>query len=309
MRSAYLKMTVATVLLGSYLIASKIILREVPVFTATFVRLLSAAVVLFLIVAMTSPVMPRVGRRDGAILFAQALLGVFLFSIFAMYGVRLTGGIESGVIMSTVPIAMGLIALVFFKEKLTPARGFGILLAVGGASSINLMSAEGANGSVGSDVVLGSLLLLGAVMCEAVFLTFGKFLSQPIAPAKLSLILAVLGALMTAVPAAIELRNMGGIGSSIGNISWQMWALMIYTGVAINGLAVVLMYDAMDHVDTMVASAFTALTPVSGTILAVLFLKEELHLYHTVGIILVVAGVFLVALRKKEAPAAAALSA
>ena len=39
MRSAYLKMTVATMLFGSYLVASKLILKEAPVFTATLVRL------------------------------------------------------------------------------------------------------------------------------------------------------------------------------------------------------------------------------------------------------------------------------
>lgn len=293
MRSAYLKMTVATFLLGSYLIASKIILNEVPVFMATFVRLVSAAVVLFFFVAATSRSIPRFTRRDIVVLCAQSTLGVFLFSIFAMYGVRLTGGIESGVIMSTVPIAMSLIALVFFKERLTSVRTIGILLSVLGAASINMMSAHGS--SSGSDVILGSLLLLGAVLCEAVFLTFGKFLSQPIAPAKLSLILAILGALLFSVPATIEMQSM-----NVAQISWEMWGLMIYTGVAINGLAVVLMYDAMRHVDTTVASAFTALTPVSGTILAVIFLKEELYSYHTIGIALVVFGVFLVASRKGQ---------
>ena len=295
MRSAYLKMTVATLLLGSYLIASKIILREVPVFTATFVRLVSAALVLLVFVAATSPSIPRITRRDMLVLGAQSTLGVFLFSIFAMYGVRLTGGIESGVVMSTVPIAMSLIALAFFGEKLTSVRTIGILLCVVGAASINLMSTHASSGAAGSDAFLGTIFLLGAVACEAVFLTFGKFLSRPIAPAKLSLILAILGALLFSVPATFEMRAMGATP-----ISWKMWGLMIYTGVAINGLAVVWMYDAMRHVDTTVASAFTALVPVSGTILAVIFLKEDLHLYHAVGIALVVFGVFLSASRNEQ---------
>lgn len=89
-------------------------------------------------------------------------------------------------------------------------------------------------------------------------------------------------------------------------MSWQTWALMAYTGVAINGIAVVLMYDSLDSVDTTVVAAFTALTPVSGAVLSVLLLGEQLRVYHLVGMALVVGGVFVVA---KEKPAVKAVSA
>ena len=193
-----------------------------------------------------------------------------------MYGVSKTGGIESGVILSTVPIAMSFIAFVFFKEKLSTSRIAGIFLAVVGAVSINAMATHAANGSSHEDVLLGSLLLLCAVVCEAVFLTFGKLLSRPMLPERLSLLLASMGAVLFLIPASIEPN-----GLWVAHYSLRTWALMIYSGVAINGLAAVLMYDAMNSVDTTVASAFTALTPVSGTVLSVLFLGEALHGYHS----------------------------
>jgi drug/metabolite transporter (DMT)-like permease len=70
---------------------------------------------------------------------------------------------------------------------------------------------------------------------------------------------------------------------------------MVYTGVAINGLAAVLMYDSMDHVDITVVAAFTAMTPVSGTVLSMVFLGETLHIHHIIGMVCVVVGVFIVA--------------
>lgn len=288
-RAVHIKMTVATVLLGSYLVAGKLILREVPVFTATFVRLVSACLVLAVYVALERPGRVSPGRRDRAVLFTQAALGVFAFSVFAMYGVRLTGAIEAGVILGMVPISISLVALVFLRESISSRRGGGIALAVLGALSINVMSAQGSHGSSGSQLALGALLLTCAVLCEAVFMTFGKLLTRPIPPAVLSLILSVVGALMFAIPAVIEFD-----WAVITNISWQAWALMIYTGVAVNGVAVVLMYDCLDTVDTTVAAAFTALTPVSGAILSVLFLGESLHPYHLMGMVLVVIGVFVV---------------
>lgn len=291
MRSAYLKMTVATMLFGSYLVASKLILKEAPVFTATLVRLVSAATVLGLYVAMRrSGKWRRPGLGDCLLLGTQSMLGVFMFSIFAMFGASMTGGIESGAIMSTVPIAISLIALVFFREAPSARRYLGIALSVAGAASISVMASRSPGVTGHGSPLLGALLLCCAVVCEAVFLTFGKFLSHPIAPVHLSLILSVIGAVLFVVPACMEPR-----GLLFVSYSWQTWALMIYTGVAINGVAAVLMYDSMNHVDTTVASAFTALTPVSGTVLSMLFLSETLHLYDIVGMVLVVGGVFIVA--------------
>lgn len=300
MRSAFVKMTIATLLFGSYLVASKLILREAPVFTATLVRLASAALVLALVVGLRrGEPWHRPSARDATLLLAQSGVGVFLFSVCAMQGVRLTGGIESGVILSLVPIAVSVVAVLFLGERLTARRGLGILLSVSGAAVISALAARGspAGSTAGAPAHgaaagawLGVVLLLCAVACEAVFLTFGRFLARPLPPDRLSLVIAALGALMFAVPAALE---PGGLLEA--QYSWQTWALMVYTGVAINGIAAVLIYDSMGHVDTTVAGAFTALTPVSGTVLALWLLDESLHPHHLLGMALVIGGVFLVA--------------
>lgn len=295
MRGVHFKMVLATVLLGSYLVASKLILREVPVFTATFVRLATSSAVLGLYVRLKSPGLIRPSRRDSVVLMVQTLVGVFLFSVFAMYGVRFTGAIEAGVILGMVPVSVSVVALVLLRESLSRRRGIGIAFAVVGAVGINVLNA-GSSSTPSSHAALGALLLVCAVLCEAVFLTFGKLLTVAIEPVKLSLTLSVAGALMFAVATAIEFD-----WHWMSQVSWQTWALMIYTGVAVNGVAVVLMYDSMDTVDTTTAAAFTALTPVSGTILSMVFIGEPLHPYHVLGMALVVLGVFIVA--KEPQPA------
>ena len=291
MRVAYLKMILATTLFGSYLVASKLILREVPVFTATLVRLASAAVVLAMVVHLSGrEAWQRPSLRDAMLLFVQSGFGVFLFSIFAMQGVRLTGGIEAGVILSTVPIAMSVVALLFLGERLTAKRGVGIALSVAGTASISAMAAQLSPGTDHVHSWLGPTLLLCAVACEAIFLTFGRLLSRPLSPDRLSLVLTVFGAVLFIIPAALEPN-----GLVHAHYTWQTWGLMIYTGVAINGIAAVLIYDCMNRIDATVVAAFTALTPISGTFLSVLFLGELLHGYHIVGIALVITGVIVVA--------------
>lgn len=170
-----------------------------------------------------------------------------------------------------------------------------IAFAVVGAAGINVLNA-GSSSTPSSHAALGALLLVCAVLCEAVFLTFGKLLTVAVEPVKLSLTLSVAGALLFAVPTAIEFD-----WHWMSQVSWQTWALMIYTGVTVNGVAVVLMYDSMDTVDTTTAAAFTALTPVSGTILSMVFIGEPLHLYRVLGMALVVLGVFIVAREPRPA--------
>jgi hypothetical protein len=79
MRTDYLKVLLATVLFGSFLVASKLIVREVPVFVATFVRLASAAVILGIYVRSRGIRLPRLSKRDVLVLVVQATLGMLAF--------------------------------------------------------------------------------------------------------------------------------------------------------------------------------------------------------------------------------------
>lgn len=188
-----------------------------------------------------------------------------------------------------VPITVTLVAVVLLRERPGRARWVGIALAVGRAVGVNVLSVQGIGQTAGPHSSLGALLLVAAVMCEAVFVTFGRLLSTPMAPAALALVLAVLGACMLAIPAGLEVAW----GSALTGVSWQAWALMIYSGVAINGIAAVLVYESLDTVDATVLAGFLALTPVAGALLAVPLLGEQLHLYRLMGICVAVVGVYV----------------
>ncbi|MFM0738668.1 DMT family transporter [Paraburkholderia xenovorans] len=289
MRADYLKLLLATLLLSSYLVASKLVLHEVPVFIATFVRLLSALIALSGYLWVRRIRVPRIGLRDAGVVTTQAGLGIMLFSVLALYGLRFTGAIESGVVLSMVPVVTSLTACIVFREHLSRMSVGGILIAVGGVCAMTVLSAGNGSTQANEHSVLGMGLLFGAVICETVFLTFGKLLSKPLAPPVLSWLLCAIGALMVALPAGVEWRGM-----SLGAVSWRSWALLVYSGVAVNSVAVVLMYDCLKRLETSVVSAFTALTPVSGTILAVLLAGEDFHLYHVAVVGLAVSGVYLV---------------
>ncbi|MGV2906691.1 EamA family transporter, partial [Achromobacter sp. AGC25] len=71
----YCCLAAAMVLVGSTVVASKIIGTGLPPFTATALRFAIALPCFALLMAVTGARMPRLGRRDWLLLAAQAIAG------------------------------------------------------------------------------------------------------------------------------------------------------------------------------------------------------------------------------------------
>ena len=289
---AYAQMTAAMILVGSLFVASKVIVQHVPVFTASFLRQFLAFVVLvgFLWYQKTPrPVMTH--KRDYVILLTQSIVGTFLFSLFMLYGLKYTNSIDANIITSTTPLTMMLIAVFLLGESFTKRRGLALALALLGTLSINVLG--GHDDTQGNHVWLGNGLIVLAVIAEGVFFGFGKLLSTPIASTWLSCILTALGSAWFLPFALYDLAQTDFI-----TVPWFVWLLVAYTGVGVTALGVVLMNMGMAKVSASSASIFTALMPVSGVALSVLFLHETFYWYHALGMVLVLAAMGLMMFEK-----------
>lgn len=292
-RVAYIQMTLAMLLIGSLFVVSKVIVQSVPVFIASFLRQFLAFVVLALwLYAQKSP-MPRIDRRDYGVLFIQGFVGIFLFSLFALYGLKRTHAIDANIITSTTPLSMMLIAVFLLGERLTARRAWALLFAVLGTLAINVLGTH--ESGARQDVWLGNALVVLAVLAEGVFFGFGKLLKSPISSTWLSLILTGIGSVFF-LPFALY----ASVTQDLGQIHALTWALVLYSGVVITAFAVVLMNRGLQQVPASNASIFTALMPVSGVVLSVLFLHETFHWYHALGMVLVLAAMGLVMWEKKD---------
>src|SRR6185369_12080649 len=102
-------------------------------------------------------------------LFLESFLGNFLFSICMLFGVAMTSALAAGVIMAAIPGVVALLSAIFLKERISVRVAMGIACAVAGIALVSLVKHEGGgtdtNGSNGS--LLGNLMLVGAVFCEA----------------------------------------------------------------------------------------------------------------------------------------------
>ena len=298
---AYIQMTVAMLLIGSLFVVSKVIVQTVPVFVASFLRQFLAFLALAAwLYAQKSP-MPTIERRDWGVLLIQGVVGIFLFSIFALYGLKFTQAIDANIITSTTPLSMMLIAVLLLGERLTARRVGALALALLGTLAINVLGTH--ESGARQSVWLGNTLVVLAVLAEGVFFGFGKLLRSPISSAWLSLILTAIGSALFLPFALYSVAT-----AELTQVPWTTWLLVLYSGVALTAFGVVLMNRGLKQVPASSASIFTALMPVSGVILSVIFLREPFHWYHTLGMALVCAAMALVMSEKKtpvEAPSSA----
>ena len=292
-KTAYVQMTLAMLLIGSLFVVSKVIVQSVPVFVASFLRQFLAFLALVAWLYVQKSTMPKIERRDWGVLLIQGVVGIFLFSVFALYGLKYTNAIDANIITSTTPLSMMLIAVLLLGERLTMRRVSALLLALLGTLAINVLGTH--DGGTRQDVWFGNGLVVLAVLAEGVFFGFGKLLKSPISSTWLSLILTAIGSVLFAPFAAYS-----AVSTDWSQVPWTTWLLVLYTGVALTAFGVVLMNRGLQQVPASNASIFTALMPVSGVVLSVIFLREQFHWYHALGMVLVLVAMALVMFEKKD---------
>ncbi|WP_437564266.1 DMT family transporter [Sorangium sp. So ce542] len=288
----FLDLTLAMALVGSSVVAGKIITREFPVFLASGLRFGLAMPLLILLLLAREKRLPALVWRDYRVLFLQALTGVFLFSLFLLYGLRYTTSSESGIITSTTPGVTALLAALILGERLNRWKWAGVGLCVAGIAALQLGSGGegGAEGARGSAHLFGTALILGAVVCEGLFTILGKVMTARLSPLAVSTMVVAFGFMLFLPLAIYEARSF-----SFSQASMAGWLSIVHYALAVTVLGFVLWYRGVSKVSAATAAVFTGVLPVSALILSYLVLHEELRAAHGLGILLIFGGILCAA--------------
>jgi drug/metabolite transporter (DMT)-like permease len=119
LRRAYAELSAAMMIVGSFVVVSKVMATTFPVFLAAALRFAIASAIFLPLLFKTARGVPSLGKKDACILFLQAFAGNFLFSILLLYGLKLTSAAQSGIILGTVPVVIGLISFLVLRESFT----------------------------------------------------------------------------------------------------------------------------------------------------------------------------------------------
>lgn len=284
----HLFLSLAMILVGSSVVAGEILIRYFPVHLGSLLRFALASLLIVPLWLAREGRPPRLARRTWLILAGQALCGSVLFTIFLLHGLRWTSPGAAGIITSTTPACMSLLAWVLLKER--PGRRImvGIGLSVAGVAILNLAGAE----KTGVQSWPGNLLVAAAVVVESLFLLVRKSIREQLSPLAVSSLITVLATCFF-----LPLGLTQAVGFNFVALPWEAWVSVVYYAVAVTILAYLCWFAGVTRVQASVAGVFTAILPVSALILSALVLNQPVRPEHLMGCLLALTSIVLISCR------------
>lgn len=275
-------------LVGSYVALTKTLVLVFPLFVLAGLRFAIAAAAMATWVRRGAHE-ARLDARDKRLLFVESFFGNFLFSICMLGGMALTSALAAGVIMAALPAVVALLSWWWLGERVTRRVAAGIACAVGGIALVALSRQTQAHSAASfSQALLGNLLLLGAVTCEAIYVVVGKKLAAKVSPKRISALINLWGLALIAPFALWQARSFefDAVGASD-------WTLLVFYALAASIATVWLWMTGLRHVPASQAGVFTVMLPVSTAAVGVLFLGEQFSSAQAAAYALALAGVVL----------------
>lgn len=262
-------------------------LTNIPVYTLAYFRFALACLILFPFVIHKI----HVNKKDLPQLFLIALFGITLNIIFFFKGLQLTSSISTSIIIALEPVFILLTSLIFLGEKSHRNIWLGIIVSLIGFIIIIIKTLINGDKSIS---LLGDLFIILAVVSYAVQTVFTKELSQKYEAITITFWTFIVGTL-TFLPFMLSdaLKP-----NWLVDLSFKGMFGIIYGAVGSSALAYFLYNWGIKNAQVSKTAVLNYLNTISGVIIAVILLREQITLPFILGSLLIFAGVYITEKRK-----------
>jgi drug/metabolite transporter (DMT)-like permease len=224
-----------------------------------------------------------VTRADWVRLAWLGLIGHCLYQYLFVGGLAKTSVANGALLVSSTPVVITLLSWLSGKERVGALHWAGTLLSLAG---IYIVVGRGAHVSAAS--MRGDAMLVGAVVCWALYTIGARPLMvrhSPVGVTALSMLLGTLVYVPIAAPA-------------LGRIEWSAvstvtWVKLVYSSLFAICVAYTIWYVAVREIGSARTSVYSNLLPIVAMITAYVWLREPIGLTKVTGAAAVLAGVAL----------------
>lgn len=262
-------------------------LREVwPPLTLNFGRWLLAALILAPIAWPLLRGKWHLVRRHATLLCLLALTGGAMFQSMVYLGLQHTTTTNAVLISSAAPMFVMLCSWVIERQKATRAQVLGVLLSFAGV--LVILSRGSPALLLELDIHAGDAWILLGMPVWGVYSVLVRRLPPQLRGSAFLFAMSALTVPMLAGPMAIEASRAASIlpaltpGALLG---------LAYTAVFASVIAFMCWNRAVAAVGPNAAGTSLPLMPLFGTVLAMIFLGEQLQAFHVAGIVTILAGI------------------
>ncbi|HVT62223.1 MAG TPA: DMT family transporter [Legionellaceae bacterium] len=282
----------AQIMVATNIVISKSLLTLIPILIMMNIRFALAALILLPMhwcISHTFSIrkeMTNLTRKDWIFILAQALSAGVLFNCLMLKGLHSTDANIAGIITSALPAMIALFSCVFLKETLSLRKIICILLASTGLLVIAYDKFEHLSND---HSFLGDAIILFSLVPEA-----GYYILTKVHTIKLPIFL--IASLLNAINAMILLPFAWLQPWNIHSFTPMHWLIMVILGLSA-ALFYVFWLKGSQTTDGTMASLSTAVMPVATVIIAWLLLGEDINLYESLGLGLVLSSIYMYAKR------------
>lgn len=223
-------------------------------------------------------------RENWFVLIVLSVLSISAYNTFLYYGLLSTTAINSLLINTARPVAIVLLSLLFFGQGITLKQGFGFFLAFIGTTVIIIKADISRLASL--DFNVGDIWVLAAMGCWALFTVLLK--KRPkMHPTSFITITVFIGALillpfyiwetLSIKPTPFVLETVLGV---------------FYLAIFASIVAYLFYNRAVEIAGANKAGQVSYILPILGSILAIFLLDETFQIYHAIGFMLILLGVY-----------------
>jgi drug/metabolite transporter (DMT)-like permease len=284
---AYLALTTAAVVWGGSIVFQKSALSSFSPFEVSVLRGLGALLVLVPLWWWQEAGTIRFTARD-ILIFAALSLGVLGNHIFTLFGLRAIGAGAAGIIIGSSPVVTALLSALLIRD--VPFR-----LVVGGCAlsfaGVALVAGSNSPGNSGESPWLGGILIVLGLVSWALYTIGGRQAMERFSPLTVNWTTLALSLIPQLPLLLFDQKAQFSAFRDVPASGWLAVAYLIFFATALGQQA---WLYGVKGIGPSRAGVFVNLIPVSALALSALVLGEPIGAPKVIGIIMILAGVWLV---------------
>lgn len=223
--------------------------------------------------------------RHWPFIFGMGALGYTIFNAIFYWAAHYTSAVNIGVLQGVTPALVMMLAFIAYRSRVSGLQAFGAFVTIAGVVIV---------ASRGSFDVLRTLAFnagdVGILVAATLYSGYTVALRKrpPISPIAFFAAMAF-AAFVTSLPlVAVEMARGEALGPDLTG-----WALILYIGLVPSLFCQLSYMRAVQLIGPNRAGVFMNLVPVVAAVFGVALLGEHFGIYHAVGLVFVVGGIWL----------------
>lgn len=286
-------LTLSALFWGGNFVVGRWAHSDIPPLNLTFVRWLVSALILTPFVAVGIWRYRTLIRRHFAWMAVLALTGMVMFHSFTYIALNTTEAINAAFVLASMPMVIPVASRVIGDERLSPRQASGIAVSFIGVGVI--VSRGDLEVLKTLSFTPGDLWVLGAVLAWSVYSVLVKRKPRDLPP------MVLLGATNWIAVAILlpfylwELNTVGGFAVTTSSV-----LVIAYVALFASIAAFVCWNAGVVRFGANRAGLFIHLIPLFASVFSIAFLGETLKPYHFIGILPILAGIYLTTTAKPK---------